>query len=76
MASIFRERERSSNRKRSGTGDRMNIDNKDLAKLILGEPLDGSSYGANEMEEGDDYLTALQTLYDRYTAGRGNKVYE
>ncbi|XP_032678309.1 uncharacterized protein LOC116847426 [Odontomachus brunneus] len=78
VASIFRERERSSSRKRGGTGDRMNIDNKDLAKLIglLGEPLDGSPYGPNEMEDGDDYLTALQTLYDRYRAGRGNKVYE
>lgn len=77
VASIFRERERSSSRKRGGiTGDRINIDNKDLAKLILGEPLDGSPYGFNEMEDGDDYLTTLQTLYDRYRAGRGNKVYE
>lgn len=75
MASIFRERERSSSRKRAGSGDRMNIDNKILAKMILGEPLDGSPYGS-EMEDGDNYLTALQTFYDRYRAGRGNKVYE
>ncbi|XP_014471643.1 PREDICTED: uncharacterized protein LOC106742847 isoform X2 [Dinoponera quadriceps] len=76
VASIFRERERSSSRKRGGTGDRMNIDNKDLAKLVLGKSLDGFPYGLNEMEDGDDYLTALQTLSDRYRAGRGNKVYE
>lgn len=73
VASIFRERERSTSRKRGGTGDRMNID---LAQLIMSETLDGSPYDPNEMEDGDNYLTALQTLYDRYRAGRGNKVYE
>lgn len=75
VASIFRERERSGSRKRGGTGNRLNLDDKDLAKLFVEELQDGSSYGPL-MEVDDDYLTALHSLYDRYIAGRGNKVYE
>lgn len=79
VASIFRERERSGSRKRGGAigaGDRLNLDDKDLAKLFVDELQDGSSYGPLVEVDDDDYLTALQSLYDRYRAGRGNKVYE
>ncbi|EZA62754.1 hypothetical protein X777_07570 [Ooceraea biroi] len=82
VASIFRERElqRSSSRKRGGAGDRSNLDDKDLARLFVEELQDSNPYSdrsrlLEEMDD-DDYLTALQTLYDRYRAGRGNKVYE
>jgi len=82
VASIFRERElqRSSSHKRGGTGDRLNLDDKNLARLVVEELQDGSPYPDHsrllqEMDD-DDYLTALQTLYDRYRAGRGNKIYE
>jgi len=74
VASSFRERERSGSRKRGGAGERMNLDDKDLTEL-LEELQDGSSYPFVEVDD-DDYLTALQSLYDRYRAGRGNKVYE
>lgn len=75
MASIFRERERSGSRKRGGAGDRLY--DKDLTKLFLEELQDGSPYGGSYVEvDDDDYVTALQSLYDRYRAGRGNKVYE
>ncbi|XP_029672667.1 uncharacterized protein LOC115241177 [Formica exsecta] len=76
VASIFRERERSGSRKRGGAGDRLNLDEQDLARLILEELQDGSPYGSLDKIDGEEYLTALQTLYDRYRAGRGNKVYE
>ncbi|XP_011169138.1 uncharacterized protein LOC105202364 [Solenopsis invicta] len=76
VASIFRERERSGSRKRGGVGDRMNLDNKDLAKLFVEELQDGSPYGPLVEMDDDEYITALQSLYDRYRAGRGNKVYE
>jgi len=75
IASSFRERERSGSRKRGGTGERMNLDDKDLTELLVEELQDGSSYPFVEVDD-DDYLTALQSLYDRYRAGRGNKVYE
>ncbi|XP_036142895.1 uncharacterized protein LOC105829650 isoform X2 [Monomorium pharaonis] len=77
VASIFRERERSGSRKRGGAGDaRLNLDDKDLTKLFVEELQDGSPYGPLVEVDDDDYLTALQSLYDRYRAGRGNKVYE
>nr|QTE34469.1 pacifastin [Cataglyphis nodus] len=76
VASIFRERERSGSRKRGGADDRLNLDDKDLARLFLEELQDGSPYGSLDDMDDDEYLTALQTLYDRYRAGRGNKVYE
>ncbi|KYN41430.1 hypothetical protein ALC56_04163 [Trachymyrmex septentrionalis] len=76
VASIFRERERSGSRKRGGAGERMNLDDKDPTKLFVEELQDGSPYGALVEVDDDDYLTALQSLYDRYRAGRGNKVYE
>jgi len=83
VASIFRERElqRSSSHKRGGgAGDRSNLDDKNLARLFVEELQDGSPYPDHsrllqEMDD-DDYLTTLQTLYDRYRAGRGNKIYE
>ncbi|XP_011877808.1 PREDICTED: stress response protein NST1 [Vollenhovia emeryi] len=77
VASIFRERERSGSRKRGGAGsDRLNRDDKDLTKLFVEELQDGFPYGALVEVDDDDYLTDLQSLYDRYRAGRGNKVYE
>ncbi|XP_029169110.1 uncharacterized protein LOC114939051 [Nylanderia fulva] len=76
VASIFRERERSGSRKRGGAGDRLNLDDKELARLFLEELHDGAPYGSLDEMDDDDYLTALQSLYDRYRAGRGNKVYE
>lgn len=76
VASIFRERERSGSRKRGGASERMNLDDKDPTKLFVEELQDGSPYGALVEVDDDDYLTALQSLYDRYRAGRGNKVYE
>ncbi|XP_072762966.1 uncharacterized protein [Anoplolepis gracilipes] len=76
VASIFRERERSGSHKRDGTGDRLNLDDKDLARLFVEELQDGSPYGLLDEMGDDEYLTTLQTLYDRYRAGRGNKVYD
>ncbi|XP_071650442.1 uncharacterized protein [Temnothorax longispinosus] len=75
QASIFRERERSGSRKRGGASDRLNLDNEDLTRLFMEELQDGFPYGAL-VEVDDDYLTALQSIYDSYRAGRGNKVYE
>lgn len=36
----------------------------------------GSPYDSLDEMDDDKYLTALQMLYDRYGAGRGNKIYE
>lgn len=70
--SSFRERERNGN-KRSSAGNRLNQD--DLAKLMeeLQDAPYGSPYGSFVEVDDDDYLTALQSLYDRYRVGRGNK---
>lgn len=74
MASIFRERERSGSRKRSGSGERLNLD--EGLKLFVDELQDGSPYDQLMEVDDNDYLSALQSLFDRYRAGRGNKVYE
>lgn len=76
VASIFRERERSGSRKRggAGAGDRLNLDDKDLARLFVEELQDDSPDLIDK--DNEKYLIALQTLYDRYRAGRGNKIYE
>ncbi|XP_012230372.1 uncharacterized protein [Linepithema humile] len=76
VASNFRERERGGSRKRGGAGDRSNLDDKELARLFVEELQDSSPYGPLDEMDDNEYLTALQTLYDRYRAGRGNKVYE
>lgn len=76
VASNFRERERGGSRKRGGAGNRSNLDDKDLARLFVEELQDGSPYGPLDEMDDNEYLAALQTLYDRYRAGRGNKVYE
>ncbi|XP_011261077.1 uncharacterized protein LOC105254232 [Camponotus floridanus] len=76
VASIFRERERSGSRKRGGAGDRLNLDDKDLARLFVEEIQNGSPYDPLDERDAEKYLTALQMLYDRYGAGRGNKIYE
>lgn len=78
VASIFRERERSGSRKRGGAGERLGLDDKDLKLFVEEELQDSSPYGPPlvEVEDDDDYITTLQSLYDRNRAGRGNKVYE
>nr|XP_034193355.1 uncharacterized protein LOC117610271 [Osmia lignaria]XP_034193357.1 uncharacterized protein LOC117610271 [Osmia lignaria]XP_034193358.1 uncharacterized protein LOC117610271 [Osmia lignaria]XP_034193359.1 uncharacterized protein LOC117610271 [Osmia lignaria]XP_034193360.1 uncharacterized protein LOC117610271 [Osmia lignaria]XP_034193361.1 uncharacterized protein LOC117610271 [Osmia lignaria]XP_034193362.1 uncharacterized protein LOC117610271 [Osmia lignaria]XP_034193363.1 uncharacterized p len=72
ITSSFRERERTSNRKRGS--DRLNVDNKELVKLFLEELQDGTSYNLDTGDEG--YMDVHQMQYDRYRGDRGNKLYE
>ncbi|XP_076757892.1 uncharacterized protein LOC143427546 [Xylocopa sonorina] len=74
VTSLFRERERSSSRKRGSGSERLNIDNKELAKLFIEELQDGSPYNIEDGDE-DRYKESRQTLYDPYTGNRGgNKL--
>lgn len=72
VASSFRERERSGSRKRGGSGERLN----EGLKLFVEELQDGSPYDQLMEVDDNDYLSALQSPFDRYRAGRGNKVHE
>ena len=72
---MFRERERSSSHKRGYGADRLNFDNKELAKLFLEELQDGSSYNLGDLDD-EAYMDARQMLYDRYKGDRGNRIYE
>ncbi|XP_053999241.1 LOW QUALITY PROTEIN: uncharacterized protein LOC128887411 [Hylaeus anthracinus] len=75
--SSFRERERSSSRKRGSSSERQNIDQKELAKLFVEKLQDRSPYGLGDMDD-EMYTDARQMLYDRYRADRdnNNKLYE
>lgn len=76
MTSLFRERERSSSRKRGANSERANVDNKDLAKLFLEELQDRSPYTLGDADD-EGYMDGRQVLYDRYRGDRGNnKLYE
>lgn len=75
VTSLFRERERGSNRKRGYGPERSNIDNKELAKLFLEELQDGSPYNLGDTDD-EGYMDSRQMLYDRYRGDRGNKIYE
>nr|XP_033334906.1 uncharacterized protein LOC117225445 isoform X4 [Megalopta genalis] len=91
VTSLFRERERGVSRKRTGGSDRINIDNKQLAKLLLEEE-DESPYNVEEEDENRDgngnrnrdgdepgrmNTNVLQALYDRYRTNLENyKDYE
>ena len=75
VTSLFRERERSSSRKRGYGPERLNFDNKELAKLFLEELQDGSSYNLGDLDD-EAYMDARQMLYDRYRGDRGNRIYE
>nr|XP_033189571.1 stress response protein NST1 [Bombus vancouverensis nearcticus] len=75
VTSLFRERERGSNRKRGYGSERSNIDNKELAKLFLEELQDGSPYNLGDADD-EGYMDSRQMLYDRYRGDRGNKIYE
>lgn len=74
VPSLFRERERSSSRKRDFNPDRLNVDNKELTKLLLEELQDGSSpYNLGDLDD-EGYVDVRQMLYDRYRGDRGNKI--
>lgn len=75
VPSLFRERERSSSRKRDFNSDRLNVDNKELTKLLLEELQDGSPYNLGDLDD-EGYVDVRQMLYDRYRGDRGNKIYE
>ncbi|XP_043798165.1 uncharacterized protein LOC122717810 isoform X1 [Apis laboriosa] len=75
VPSLFRERERSSSRKRDFNSDRLNIDNKELTKLLLEELQDGSPYNLADLDD-EGYVDVRQMLYDRYRGDRGNKIYD
>ncbi|XP_076671181.1 uncharacterized protein LOC143370235 isoform X2 [Andrena cerasifolii] len=76
VTSLFRERERSSSRKRGANSERASVDNKDLAKLFLEELQDRSPYTLGDADD-EGYMDARQVLYDRYRGDRGNnKLYE
>lgn len=75
VPSIFRERERSSSRKRgNGNIENTNIDGRELAKLFLEELQDDSPpYSQIEVEE--NYMDG--PIYDRYRNNQGNnKIYD
>lgn len=77
VTSLFRERERSSNRKRDSESERLNLDNKQLMKLfmLLKELQNDSPYNVEEGEE-MRYVDPLQVLYDAYRDDRVNKLSE
>ncbi|KOC62281.1 hypothetical protein WH47_04039 [Habropoda laboriosa] len=74
VTSLFRERERSSSRKRGSGSERLNVDNKELAKFFLEELQDGS-YNVGDVEN-EGYMDGRQMLYDRYRGDRTNKPHE
>ncbi|CAK9828597.1 hypothetical protein ANTRET_LOCUS6098 [Anthophora retusa] len=75
VTSLFRERERSSSRKRGSGSDRLNVDNKDLAKLFVEALQDRLPPNLGDVED-DGYVDDRQMLYDRYRGDRTNKPYE